>query len=87
MKLVKLECPNCHANIEVNSEFETAVCNYCRTEFLIKDENESEEERIKELNQETPKEFVSKTTKDFKIMFLIGIPIFIGNNINYFINY
>lgn len=46
MKLISLKCPSCDAVIEVNKDFETAVCNYCRTEFLLEDENQTKEERI-----------------------------------------
>jgi len=46
MKLLNLKCPNCNATVQVNSDFETAVCNYCGAEFLVQDENETNEERI-----------------------------------------
>lgn len=46
MRLIKIKCPCCNANVEVNAEFKTAICNYCRTEFFVQDENETKEERI-----------------------------------------
>lgn len=46
MKLIKLKCPNCNANVEVNKDLERATCNYCGTNFIIEDEKETNEERI-----------------------------------------
>ena len=46
MKLVKLKCPNCNAEVEVNKDLENAVCNYCGSNFLVEDENVTKEERI-----------------------------------------
>lgn len=46
MKVVKLKCPNCNADLEVNEELENAVCNYCGNTFKVEDERETEEERI-----------------------------------------
>lgn len=46
MKLIKLKCPNCNANVEVNKDLERATCNYCGTNFIIEDEKETKEERI-----------------------------------------
>ena len=56
MKLIKLECPNCHAALEVDGERETAYCQYCGTKLLLDDEtikvhttirDEAEIERVK----------------------------------------
>lgn len=38
MKLVKLKCPQCNANLEVNNDLTMAVCNYCGCSFYIDDE-------------------------------------------------
>lgn len=46
MKIIKLKCPNCNADVEVNEDLEKAFCNYCGNEFLIEDENITKEERI-----------------------------------------
>ena len=35
MKLVSLNCPKCGAELEVNSELNTVVCNYCGNKFAI----------------------------------------------------
>ena len=35
MKLVKLKCPQCNANLEVNNDLTMAVCNYCGCSFYI----------------------------------------------------
>ena len=46
MKLIKLKCPNCNADIQANEELEKATCNYCGASFAIEDENITKEERI-----------------------------------------
>ena len=46
MKLIKLKCPNCNADVEVNKDLERATCNYCGASFIIEDEKEINEERI-----------------------------------------
>lgn len=35
MELVKVKCPECGANIEINSKLDTATCNYCGTSFAV----------------------------------------------------
>ena len=37
MKLVNAKCPNCGANIEVNSDIKTVKCDYCRSDILVED--------------------------------------------------
>ena len=37
MKLLSLTCPNCGANIEVNSELTMCTCNFCGKQFLVDD--------------------------------------------------
>lgn len=39
MKLVKLQCPNCNAKLEVNSEMKQFTCNYCGTTTMLDDES------------------------------------------------
>lgn len=46
MKLIELRCPNCHAEVKVNEDLDTAFCNYCGAQFRVEDENETKEERI-----------------------------------------
>ena len=46
MKVVKLKCPECNANLEVNSDLENITCNYCGAKVTIEDENESRTERV-----------------------------------------
>ena len=38
MKLISLTCPNCGAEIEVNTELTKGACNFCGKTFLIEDE-------------------------------------------------
>lgn len=37
MKLIKLSCCNCGANLEVNNELKNVHCNYCGQNFLLDD--------------------------------------------------
>ena len=38
MRLIKLNCPNCDAKLEVNAEMKRVVCNYCGTTALLNNE-------------------------------------------------
>ena len=38
MKLIRIKCPGCGANLEVNQELDKVMCNYCGTQVLIDDE-------------------------------------------------
>ncbi len=38
MRLIKLNCPNCNAKLEVNVEMKRVVCNYCGTTALLDNE-------------------------------------------------
>lgn len=38
MKLIKLECSNCGANLEVNEELKNIFCNYCGQNYVLDDE-------------------------------------------------
>jgi len=56
MKIVSIECPNCHATIETNAELGSAKCNFCGSNVYIQDENETKAERvIKTLGNEAKK--------------------------------
>lgn len=35
MKLLKLKCPNCNADLEINSNLDKFTCNYCGTTSLL----------------------------------------------------
>ena len=35
MRLIKVNCPNCNAKLEVNVEMKRVVCNYCGTVCLV----------------------------------------------------
>ena len=39
MKLITLECPNCHASLEVDGDMSVAYCQYCGTKLLLADES------------------------------------------------
>lgn len=38
MKLIKLKCSNCGANLEVNGELKNIFCNYCGQNYVLDDE-------------------------------------------------
>ena len=40
IQLIKLQCPNCSANLEVDSSLKQCFCQYCGTKLLINNENE-----------------------------------------------
>lgn len=40
IRLIKLQCPNCGAALEVDSSLKTCFCQYCGTKILIHNENE-----------------------------------------------
>lgn len=46
MKIVKLKCPECNASLEINSDLDNIICNYCGAKITIEDENETKTERI-----------------------------------------
>ena len=53
INLVKLQCPNCGANLEVKEDAKFCFCMYCGTKILLNNENERtvriiDEARIKE---------------------------------------
>lgn len=35
MPLVKAKCPNCGANLQVNSEKDAAICPYCKSAYIV----------------------------------------------------
>lgn len=39
MTLKTYKCPNCGADIEINTDFDDATCNYCRTTFKLEEES------------------------------------------------
>ena len=40
IKFIKLKCPNCYANLEVDKSFRQCFCTYCGTRILIDNSNE-----------------------------------------------
>lgn len=38
MKIIKLTCPNCNANLDLDSEREFGFCQYCGTKVYIQEE-------------------------------------------------
>lgn len=53
INLIKLQCPNCSANLEVKDDAKQCFCTYCGTKILLSNENEHtyriiDEARIKE---------------------------------------
>lgn len=39
--LIKLQCPNCSANLEVDKSLEQCFCTYCGTKILIQNSNKA----------------------------------------------
>ena len=39
ISLIKLQCPNCSANLEVDPKLSQCFCQYCGTKLLLNDEN------------------------------------------------
>ena len=53
INLIKLQCPNCNANLEVKDDTKQCFCTYCGTKILLQNDNEYyihhiDEARIKE---------------------------------------
>lgn len=61
MKLVKLECPNCGAKIDINKE-KNCVCKYCGTTILVDDEAKN---IIINSDLDIPKKTLLKNAKNF----------------------
>ena len=54
INLIKLQCPNCSANLEVRDDAKFCFCTYCGTKIMLANENEHiyrivDEARIKEV--------------------------------------
>lgn len=39
MEFVKLECPNCHARLNIENELDEVFCQYCGTKILLDGQN------------------------------------------------
>lgn len=48
MKLIKLTCPNCNANLEISTDNKECTCQYCRTPILLDEEIIKVEHTIKD---------------------------------------
>ena len=55
MKLIKLKCENCGADLEVNSELDKINCNFCGAKILI-DDNATELRRIEDVKLQARKQ-------------------------------
>lgn len=86
VKLVSLKCPECGANINIESDRKECFCQYCGTKILIDDGNTTttyrDEARIKEAEVkeqirlkelELEKEECFNKQKTFKIKIIISI--------------
>ena len=71
MKLIKLKCPSCGANLKVDREKKKFICNYCRTESLLDDEVIKIEHTIVDKNKET----ALNIFKGFGIVWIVGMNI------------
>lgn len=70
VSLVKLQCPNCGANLEIDSSLKVCFCQYCGTKILAYNENEyiirkvDEAQLAKEQNLRLKLEMESKKQND-----------------------
>ena len=46
MRLITLQCPKCHAKLEINAELSHAICNFCGYHFLVDDETKRVDVRL-----------------------------------------
>ena len=86
MKLIKVKCENCGADLEVNKELNECVCNYCGAKTIIDDETKkveitkninykkmyTDEAKLKKIENE---EKENKRTFAFLIIYLLGMVI------------
>lgn len=63
LKLIKLKCDNCGADLEVDKEQGEIICKYCGTKILINDE-ESELKRIEDVKLKARKEHHEQLLKE-----------------------
>ena len=78
INLIKLQCPNCSANLEVDASLKQCFCQYCGTKILLHNENEQtvninqtsrfvdEAELAKQENERKKIEFEQKKYADKK---------------------
>lgn len=41
MKFVQLRCPNCNANLEIESTLDTCYCQYCGTKIMLTEQDDN----------------------------------------------
>ena len=88
-----MECPNCHAGLEIDIEHMQAYCPYCGTKLLFDLDQMNhiiaEKEKTKRFemfqNTEVSKAKIQKTTEIFKSPVAIGIMFFLGISILFLI--
>ncbi len=51
MKLVQTNCPNCGANLQLNSEQKIQFCNHCGNKILLEEENKTTHHEIIDKNE------------------------------------
>lgn len=67
MKIIKLKCPSCNANLEINSERNNSYCKYCGAKLILEDEKETKAERIiKSLGKEMKKSREYYSSNEYK---------------------
>lgn len=62
VKLIKLKCPDCGANLELEADREQAFCSYCGAKILLHNENEYIHRTIDEAEIEK-----AKATKEVRL--------------------
>lgn len=75
MKLVEAKCPNCGGVVKVNKDKTTACCKYCRSKFIIDEENKKSEHEVLINTQHLLNEIERKNQINVKYI-LAGISVF-----------
>ena len=75
MKLVKLECPNCKAPLEIDQDRLFVFCQYCGTKILLDDE----EQRIN-INANIDQQYVMLMKQKWPLKTIYAIELTINGN-------
>lgn len=67
MSLKEIKCPNCNANVTIDESQKKAVCNYCKTEFILDDNTiKVEHTGTIEISDDTSLQIAQTTLEKFK---------------------
>ncbi|CAM3638579.1 hypothetical protein [Marinicrinis lubricantis] len=63
MKVLTTTCPNCGATMELNEKTEKAVCDYCSTKIISKDDKEQAKKKTAAAIEEFEIDFIPELFK------------------------